>query len=67
MTKISFIIQQTPNDKWRLTQSMINGEDGRPMEQDRGVYDSPAKAEEAIKIILNPKRHFYDANGDEIK
>lgn len=66
MTEITFTLQQLPTNKWRLTQSMtVAGSD--PFEQDRGVYDSPALAHEAVKIILNPKYYYYDPNGDEIK
>ena len=57
MTEIRFQLQRTPGDKWRLTERGA----------DRGLYESPAKGEEAIKIILSPTIKNYDPNGDEIR
>jgi hypothetical protein len=62
MTEIRFQLQQMPNQKWRLTENP-----NAPEPIDRGVYDNPALAATAVKIILNPPCHYYDKNGDEIK
>ena len=66
MSEIAFTAQQLPNKKWRLTQTMLV-EEAEPHEQDRGVYDSPALAGDAVKIILNPQYVHWDQNGDEMK
>ena len=63
MTAISFTLQKMPSEKWRLTQH----KEADTPDIDRGVYDTPALAHAAIKIILNPQYIHYDANGDEIK
>ena len=57
MTEIRFQLKQTPKGDWRLTEGS----------QDRGLYESPAKGEEAIKILISPTIKNYDTNGDEIK
>ena len=67
MTAISFTLQRTLDNKWRLTQHMdVDSGQEFKHDQDRGVYDSPALAHAAIKTILNPQFIHYDANGDEI-
>lgn len=57
MTEIRFQLRQTPKGDWRLTEGG----------QDRGLYESPAKGEAAIKILLSPVIYNYDPNGDIIK
>jgi hypothetical protein len=67
MTGIRFTAQQIPtNQKWRLTENMVD-DDGKAFVQDRGVYDTPALAHHAVKIIVNKPMYHYDQNGDEIK
>ena len=61
MTEIRFQLQQIPDSKWRLKERV------RGSWHDRGLYESPAKGEEAIKIILSPTIKNYDPNGDEIR
>lgn len=66
MTEIAFTAQQLPSTKWRLTKNTTDDR-GEPKIIDYGVYDTPALAHQAIKIILDPPRHFWDPNGDEIR
>lgn len=70
MTEIRFQLQQTPDDKWRLKERLNNHANDRSDRdgwQDRGLYESPAKGEVAIKILLSPAIKNYDPNGDIIK
>ena len=66
MTEIRFQLQQIPDFRWRLKER-ITDDYGEQHWIDRGVYESPAKGEEAIKIILSPTIKNYDPNGDEIR
>ena len=67
MSEIVFTAQQIPStQKWRLLQNMTD-DAGKPYEQDRGVYDTPALAHEAVQIIINKPMHHWNANGEEIK
>lgn len=63
MTEIRFQLQQMPNKKWRLTENIPD----ESLPQDRGIYDTPDLAGEAVKIILDPPYHYYDQNGDVIR
>lgn len=70
MTEIRFQLQQTPDNKWRLKErnsEFVNDRSDRSEWIERGLYESPAKGAEAVKILLSPKIINFDPNGDEIK
>jgi hypothetical protein len=69
LTEIRFQLQQTPDGKWRLKERMnnrANDRSDRDNWQDRGLYESPAKGEEAIHRILHPTILNYNTYGEKI-